>query len=341
MKRIMLVISIVLFAAAMLPAQTVDFAQFQADFKTFADAVAGTLASTASSAGLSWSPAYIGQFPHLGVGVSAGASLIPYAAVQPILTLVGASIPASMGFLQTYGIPLPAAALDARIGGFGIPFDIGLKFGYIPPAAKSMLGSVNVDYLMAGADFRLALLKDEGLMPGLSVGVGYTFFKGAVGLPGIMPSGTTVDITQFMNYYGYTGTHSLSFSNPDFTFDWQSNVIEGKVQLSKQLLFITPHVGLSAAYGISTAGGGLSSTMTYNHSNGAYTLADVQAAFAQAGYPAPTSQGMAVSAAANGWSFRAYGGVNVSLLFLNLDLGASYNVVTGSFGGGVNLRVQL
>jgi hypothetical protein len=340
MKRILLVILIVLVAAAMVPAQTVDFTQFQAQFVTFADAVAGTLASTASSAGLSWSPAYIGQFPHLGVGISVGASLIPYSAVEPIITLVGASIPAELTALQTYGIPLPAAAIDARIGGFILPFDIGLKFGTIPPALQSMLGPISVDYVLAGADFRLALLKDQGLSPALSVGVGYTYFKGSIGLAGVIPGGTDVDITQIMNYAGYAGTYSLSFTDPDLTFDWQSNVVELKAQLSKQILFFTPHIGLSGAYGISKAGGGLNSTMTYN-ATGPATEAQMQQVFVDNGYPAPTSQGMAVSSPANGWSFRAYGGIDIALLILHVDVNASYNILTGSVGGGANIRIQL
>ncbi len=337
MKRFLIVLLVALVAASLAPAQTVDFTTFQTDFATFAGAVAGTLASTASSAGLSWAPAYIGQFPHLGIGISAGAGLIPYSAVKPVFTTLGVTLPSQLDFLQQYGIPLPAAAIDARIGGFGIPFDIGLKVGYLPPEAKSLLGSVNLDYLLAGVDFRLALLKDQGLTPALSVGVGYTYFKGALGLPGILPSATTVDITQMMNYAGYSGTHTLSFSNPDFTFDWQSNVIEGRVQLSKQLLFFVPNIGLSAAYGISSAGGGISSTMTYT---GSATTAQMQQVFVANGYPAPTSQGFSIVKAADGWSFKVYGGVDIALLFLNLDVSANYNILTQSLGGGVNLRVQ-
>lgn len=336
MKRIALVLILALGIVSFASAQ-VDFGAFKTDLATFATAVSGTLASTASSAGLSWSQAYIGQFPHFGVGVSVGASLIPYAAFSPILTLVGATIPAGLQFIQQYGIPLPAAAIDARIGGFGIPFDIGLKFGYLPPELKNLLGSVNVDYLLAGADFRLALLKDQGLSPALSIGVGYTYFQGSVGLPGVLTGPTSVDITALMNAVGYTGPHSLNFTSPDLNFNWQSNVIEAKVQLSKQLLLFTPSIGMSAAYGISTAGGGLASTMTYL---GSATLAQMQQVFVASGYPAPTSQGFTIASAANGWAFRAYGGLNIALLFLNLDVNATYNILSGSFGGSVGLRIQ-
>ena len=337
MKRILFVVIVALFAATLAPAQSIDFATFQAQFQDFATAVAGTLASTATSSGLNWAPAYIGQLPHLGLGVSAGASLIPYTSVQPIFTMLGVNLPAGMEFLQTYGIPLPGAAVDARIGGFLLPFDIGLKFGYLPPQVQALLTNISLDYLMAGADVRLALTKDEGLMPAISVGVGYTYLKGSVGMTGIVPS-TTIDVSQAMNYAGYPGTHTLTASSPALTFDWQSSVIEAKVQLSKQILFLIPNIGLSAAYGISSAGGGISSTLSYAGPN---SLATVQQVFAQYGYPVPSDTGIAVNSAVTGWSVRAFGGVDLALLILHVDVSANYNLLTGSLGGGVNLRIQI
>jgi hypothetical protein len=342
MKRILIVLLVALCAASLAPAQTFNFADFQTSFGNFAGVVAGTLASTATVTGLSWSPAYVGQFPHFGIGLSAGAGLIPFTAIEPILTTLGVTLPSGLDPLKQYGIPLPSAVVDARIGGFGIPFDIGLKVGLLPPSLKSSLGSVNLDYLLAGADLRIDLLKDQGLMPALSVGVGYTYFRGSIGLPGVLPGATTVDIHQFMQLAGYTSStyDRLVFSSPDLTFNWQSNVIEAKVQLSKQLLLFIPHIGLSAAYGISTAGGGVSSTMDYQNDAG-YTTTDLQNAFAAAGYEAPTSQGFVVSKSANGWSVRVYGGLDIALLIIHLDVSGSYNLVTGSLGGGLNLRLQL
>jgi hypothetical protein len=342
MKRTALIVMMVILAAALVPAQSIPFADFQAQFQSFATAVAGTLASTASGTGLAWAPAYIGQLPHFGLGVSVGASLIPFTAVAPIFTLLNVQLPSSLSMLQTYGIPLPAAAIDARIGGLILPFDIGLKFGYLPPAAKDLLGNVQVDYLLAGGDVRIALLKDEGLLPSLSVGVGYTFFQGRIGLPNVIPGSSVIDISQAMDspLGGYSGTHTLTMSSPDLAFNWQSSVIEAKVQVSKQLLIFVPTVGLSAAYGMSTAGGGLSSTVTYQGSapNG---MTDVQTVFGKLGYTVPSNAGLNVSAASTGWSLRAFGGLGISLLILDLDVSASYNLLTGSLGGGVNVRIQI
>ncbi len=338
MKRIAMILVIGVLAVAMAPAQSVDFTTFQADFQTFATAVAGTLASTAAGTGLAWTPAYIGQFPHLGLGVSVGAGLIPYAAVEPIFSMLGVTLPSSLSMLQTYGIPLPGATIDARIGGFILPFDIGLKFGYFPPQEQSLLGSIQLNYLMAGGDVRLALLKDEGLMPALSVGVGYTYFQGSVGLPGVISGNTVLDVSQAMNLEGYPGTHLLTLSSPTLAFNWQSSVIEAKAQLSKKILILVPTIGVSAAYGISTAGGGLNSTLSYTGPN---SLATVQQVFQTLGYTLPSATGIAVSAASNGWAFSAFGGLGISLLILDLDVSANYNILTGSLGGGVNVRIQI
>jgi hypothetical protein len=337
MKRILTVFVILIAVAAVVPAQSIDFAAFQTDFENFADAVASTLASTATT-GLNWSDAYIGVFPHLGIGLTVGASLIPYATVEPIFTLMAVSLPSELSFMTDYGVPIPAATLDARIGGFGLPFDIGLKFGFIPDQAKSLLGDIQLDYMMVGGDVRFAILQDKGFTPDLSVGVGYSYYKGSIGLAGLM-DGADIDVSDLMNAYNSTTgqVYTLSMSSPDLDFNWESNVVEAKVQLSKKLLFITPSIGMSAAYGKSMAGGGVSSALTTSSNT---TLAEVQQAFEALGYTAPTDQGILVSKSAEGWAFRAFGGLGIQILFLDIDVNASYNVLSGSLGGSANLRVQ-
>ncbi len=206
MKRWILVLCLVVAAAAFLPAQ-VDLAVYQGAFQEFAEAAVGSLASTATS-GLAWSPAHIGQFPHLGLGLTVGAAMMPYEAVAPVLVMLGVTLPAELDFMETYGVPLPAAAIDARLGGIGIPFDIGLKIGFIPDQVKAMMGDVQADYFIAGGDFRYAILQDKGMVPGLSVGVGYSYLKGGVQVAGLLGGTTEIDITDLMTTYGgKTGGH--------------------------------------------------------------------------------------------------------------------------------------
>ena len=87
-----------LLVAALLAAMTgaawaqVDYATFQASFQSFADGVANSLPISATI-GLNWSHAYIGQFPHFGVGVSVGGMFLPYETVEPIVEALGARAP--------------------------------------------------------------------------------------------------------------------------------------------------------------------------------------------------------------------------------------------------------
>ena len=52
----------------------------RAIFQTFATAAASSL-PLETSVGLNWSDAYIGQFPHFGIGLTVGAATIPFSAV--------------------------------------------------------------------------------------------------------------------------------------------------------------------------------------------------------------------------------------------------------------------
>jgi len=322
----------------------ISLEDLQTGFESFAAGVANTLGS-ASTTGLNWSSAYIGQFPHLGVGLTVGAALIPYANMQPILETFGVTdIPAEFSFLETYGIPPPAVTADARIGGFILPFDIGLKLGFIPDQLKEYMVGVNMDYLMFGADFRLALMDGKGWKPAISVGVGYSYYRGSIAVPDVMGTGDlmSMDVTDYAVAAGYpSDTYTLAMSGPELMFDWESSVIEAKIQVSKKLLFITPSVGVSAAKAFSTAGGGILSTLTMKNGAGVeQDMTDLVTLLDQLGLPAPTDQGVTVSSEAGGWAFTAFGGVSVNLFFLYVDTFVNYNLLSGSYGGSVNLRVQ-
>jgi hypothetical protein len=333
MKRFVLVVAILALLAA--GAWAVDYAAFQEGFQAFADGVADSL-PIAATVGLNWSPAYIGQFPHFGIGASVGGMFLPYETVKPIVDTLGveSSIPAQ---LRTYGIPFPTIAAGARLGGFGLPFDLGFKFGMIPESAKDLFSDkITADYFLIGGDIRFPVLKGHGLVPTLSIGGGYTFLRGRIGINDVA-SGETIDITTLMTNAGYAGAQSLTITDPDLVFQWDTHTIEAKAQASWNLFILTPHLGIGAAYGISNAGGGLFSTLTYS---GPYDMATVQSVFASYGYPVPSATGIEVVSAANGWSFWVYGGTAINIFFLKLDLSAMYNLVNCDYGASVNVRLQ-
>ena len=340
MKRLLIGIVILVVFAASLLGQTLG--EFQAAYGQFATAVSCTLAAAAAT-GLNWSPAYIGQFPHFGVGATLGQTMMPWTTVKPVFDMLGVAIPTELSFFGEAGINLPALAVDARIGGFGIPIDIGLKVGFIPQQLHIyFVGDLSADYFIAGGDARLAILKDEGLIPALSVGVGYSYMKGSIGMgvPGL--TSQTIDITTYMNTALYPGTYSYTFNQPSVTFGWQGNVIEARVQLSKRVLFLTPSIGLSAAYGISNAGGGLLATATYSATGGGTATEQQAAAVLQGlGLPVPSATGINVLSGANGWEFRICVGISISIFMIQVDLSDTYNILTKRSGGSINVRLQL
>ncbi len=166
MKRLLIALMILFIATGAFAAPTYTFDEFQSAFQDFAHGVASALPLD-SSVGLNWSDAYIGQLPHFGLGATIGAATIPYSVVNKTINDLNGTVPSNLGFLSSVGVPLPAYSIDLRIGGFILPFDIGLKFGYLPSNVFS--GSFSADYLLWGGDVRYMLLKDHGFTPGLSV----------------------------------------------------------------------------------------------------------------------------------------------------------------------------
>ncbi len=217
-----------------------------------------------------------------------------------------------------------------------MPFDIGLKLGYIPPGT---FPTVDVDYILFGIDVRYGLLKDEGFTPALSVGLGYNHMKASVGVPGFL--GSDITIAQ-VNDGG--GPHTLTLANPDFGLDWSTNVIELKAQISKKLLFITPYLGVGAALSFGTsASGSVTSQLKFDGTPiTAQQIADIKAYYEGLGQTPPdfSTTGITANAAnGTGFDFRAFGGVSFNLFILYLDLGGGYDFSTGAFGGAVNLRI--
>lgn len=345
MKRLLIVLGILLFAAAGLSAQ-IDYSDFATALQSFADEAASTLPATAAMSGLSWSPAYIGQFPHFGAGISVGFSTIPYDVFSPLISDLGLSLPSKFDYFEQWGVPIPAAALDARVGGFLFPFDVGFKFGFVPDKMKDKLGKVSLDYTLVGGDIRVPLLKEKGLVPSVSISGGYTFMRGEVGIPDVFGTGNyQVDLT------GYGGG-ILQASAPDLSMIWDTHTFVGKIQASKNLFVFTPHIGLGVAYGASDVGGGVSSSVAYDPDGGGpasyapLTQSDIDAITAlltTAGQPLPdlSSDSILVTSSAGGTSFWVYGGTAINILIVKVDLSAMYNFLSKSYGGAVNVRIQL
>jgi hypothetical protein len=341
MKRALLLVLILLLAAAGAFAAPPDFTTFQAGFSQFAQDLANGAPFNAST-GLNWSPAYIGQFPHFGIGVTVGATTIPAAAINQMASALGVTLPSQFSYFQQSGVPVPAYTIDARLGGFALPFDIGLKVGYIPPGALQQMGlQISADYLLIGGDVRYALLQDKGFVPAISIGIGYNYLKESVGVPQLLPGSITI-----ANIDDGSGPHPLVMSNPSLGMAWSTNVLEAKAQISKRILFITPYLGGAISYSFgASANGTVTSSMTYNGSPLTQTdINNINAYYQGQGQTPPdlTTTSISANAASGaGFDYRVFGGLSLDLFILYVDLGGAYDFSTSAWGASVNLRIAI
>jgi len=306
---------------------------FKSAFSTFSDEFARSLPMN-SMIGLNWSDAYIGQIlpiPSFGVGITSGMTTIPASVFTDLTSDLGITVDGGIGDLPSVGIPLPGYAFDARVGGFLIPFDVGLKFGTI---GNLEVGDVEAEYTNFGVDFRYAVL-DGGILPKVSVGIGYNRLSGRI----ITPLGLGDTTIASVSYPDGSGSADVILSDPKLDFDWAANVIDLKAQVSKSFLIIEPHFGLGAAFGGAETNAGLKSTVRAEDATSG-TAVDIAALESLAGISL-TEAGVSLGTDVSTFSLRAFGGASLNLVILRLDLGMMYNLTSGSLGGTVGARIQL
>lgn len=355
MRKALLLLVVFALAVTTIPAQTLSVADLQEAFETFADEAAAALPMNAL-VGLNWSDAYIGKLlavpPNLGAGVTFGATSIPYEAVKPVLAALGAegnfAADPNLSFIVDNGMPIPALVAEARVGGVVLPFDAGIKFASVPKKAVPLLpDKVGLDYLSFGADFRYALLKGGALLPKLSVGASYNFLRGAVSVDGITGGDITLQSFTAPDLADPTTTedYSVILTDPAVAFEWTTNVIEAKAQVSKKLLFLTPYAGLGLSSGFSNVSGGLTSELSVQDSGGTpLSDADVDKLIAVLPESGPTLEdtGFYVEGGSpKALAMRLYGGLSINLLVVYLDLTGMYNLIGGNWGASLGARIQL
>jgi hypothetical protein len=292
--------------------------------------ILGKAMITNSGLGLNWSDAYIGQLiglpPHFGIGASVGFTAIPLSEFESIYEKFGGNtdeLDMPVNFL-----PLPAVAGEIRIGGFFLPFDIGIK---ALPLPEIDLGEAKLKYLMVGGDFRYALLKEEkGWKPTISVGIGLTYTNAT------LTTSIGDDSTFDLGSIGYTG--DLTMTAPKVDFAMKNTTLDLKVQVSKKLFIITPYLGLGFSYGWSTVDLGASTTVTYN---GPTQLQDVLDKILSA-YGLPISgTGFDKSIKYNGLGLRGFGGLSLNIFVVRLDVTGLYDVLNQNWGASLGIRVQI
>jgi len=334
MKRVILISMMVLAVAAGAWGQTL--ADFQSGFTVFSADMASTLSYNAT-VGNNWSDAYIGGFPHFGVGLAVGMTAVPASSIEAFFAAMDVTMPDS---LKTFGLPVPATALSAKLGGLILPFDVGLKAMVLPSSVASVLSAsgVTADYSLIGGNVRFAVLKENILLPDVSIGAGYNRLKGSVAMT--FPT----DTPSFTYFDGVT--HTITATDPALALDWTTDSFDFTLQVSKSLLFLRPYAGLGYSMGKSSVSGGLKSTLTdYDGSTTtpitAAELAAINAALVADGQPTIAVDGIIFSAESTSPVLRVYGGLSFEILVIKLDTTVTYVPATKSLGASAMVRFQL
>jgi hypothetical protein len=318
-----------------------DLAAFQDGFETFATDMAATLSYNATI-GNNWSDAYIGGFPHFGVGISAGITTVPADSLKDLFTSMDVPIPSTVADI---GLPIPAAAISAKIGGLVLPFDVGLKAMVLPAAATEALSAADIaaDYQLLGGNVRFALLKQNILMPDVSVGFGYNRMTGSISMP--------LDTSSQSYDFDVNGDiHTLTVADPDLNMEWTTDSFDFTLQVSKSILFLRPYMGAGYSFGKSTVNGGMQATMTYYNGtadttevideNNLQTLKD-SLAEANISIPDIDATGFKFGSENTDPVLRIYGGLSFDLFIVMLDTQVTFVPKTGSLGGTASIRIQL
>lgn len=290
MKKLVLTsILLVLFLASSF-AQTNELEDFKDALKNFLNDINLSLPDSTVS-GVTWSDAYIGQLvsvpPHFGAGLALGVSRFRVSGLKESLKVVGQNLPIDE-------LVFPTLALEGRIGGFILPFDIGVRFGFLPEVE---LQGIGVDYLHYGADIRYALVKENLILPNISLGLGYY--------------GTSGNISYQFTLEQLTGISFPGITDKDEKLEigFNTNVIDGRLQVSKSFLIVTPYAGFGLSYSITDS---------------SYLLIEDKA-----------------NIQAKELQYRAFAGLSLNIAIVRFDLSGMYNFKSENWGANLGIRVQL
>lgn len=329
MKRIVLIVAMISIIAFSLGAQ--DLKEFQTQFEAFAGAMAPVLSYNATTGDV-WSTAYLGNFPHLGAGLAFGISVIPSAALNPFFEAMGTTLPQELA----NGLPFPAMAVTAKLGGLILPFDIGVKGMKMFPELSALLAGsgITADYTLLGATIRVPVI-NAGLK--VALGASYDYLAGSITMPlKDMPTAS------YTFSYGATN-HTIAVTDPKMALDFTTSSFDFTAQASIKILFITPYAGAGISVGKSSVLGGLDATLTYDgqpisESN----LQTMKDQLAQAGISIPeiSAEGFRFGSEHTDPVIRVYGGVSINLLIIYIDAMAIYVPANGNLGANVLARIQ-
>ena len=203
---------------AKIPA-TFDTENISAGLDDFTFSLIKTAPSTVSHQNM-WASGYIGQLldlpPHFGGGISMGMAQLKTDGIATVLKEMGLNYDVKNLFL-------PTLTFDARIGGLLIPFDLGVHGMMIKNPLEFNIQETffSIDYGTVGADIRFPLIKQNTVLPNLSLGFGYAYSKGNAGI-------------------------SVQEETAKVSAGYESQILQATVQVSKKILIVEPFAGVRA-----------------------------------------------------------------------------------------------
>ena len=343
MKNKKYIISVILaFILALTPVLSQEIKNIQDKTVLFTDSIAKAL-PLHTTIGLNWSDAYIGQLlgfpPHFGAGVVAGFTTMDFTPVTGLLEAFNISLPfGSNDILKNMGMPLPGYAAEGRIGGFILPFDIGIKAGYLP---ENMIADIidefnfSLKYMLFGADFRYSLINKKVLPLRISAGFGVNYLEG--GLGAALPAGSTFTFSDPEN-----NNYTVNSSDINAGLEWRAISAELKAQISFPMTFLTPYAGAGVIYAWSQTGYRLKSDITVTDSGGSpVSLEDAENILKEYGITGVSDKGFETIKSSHSFGARVFAGASVNLWFIRIDVTAMYEFLSGNLGGTFGLRFQL
>jgi len=304
--------------------------------KSFSEKLAQSLPFN-STIGLNWSDAYIGQLlgvpPRFGVGLTVGTTLIPLDEMSALFEMFDFDLPVKN---FPIGLPLPSYTAEARIGGLILPFDLGVKFGYIPSFNIPYV-DIGVRHLILGADLRYSLLPKNTPILKLSIGVGYNYLNGG------LSRDINLDIAPFEFDDDITGKkYSLSIENPNVALNWQTHCFEAKAQASFFLILFTPYIGAGFSYAKSEAGYHVNTKVSVKEGDIEMDelSEEVIELMSALGLGNISDNGFGAVFPIEGYNVRVYGGVCFNIAMAKIDLTLMYNIFSKSIGGTIGVRAQ-
>lgn len=267
-----------------------------------------------------WASAYIGQLldlpPHLGGGISMGMAQLKTDGLATVLKEMGLNYDVKNLFL-------PTLTFDARIGGLLIPFDLGVHGMMIKNPLEFNIQETffSIDYGTVGADIRFPLIKQNTVLPNLSLGFGYAYSKGNAGI-------------------------SVQEETAKVSAGYESQILQASVQVSKKILIVEPFAGIRATLSSNKR------NWSWNY-DGTKILSETQYKALEAipgaldalkkeeTFDSGDWSGFEINKDDPNYTAQIFAGVGIDFLFIAQGtINVSFDLVNQIWAGGLSLRVK-